>query len=43
MSRAHAAWLHRHHRDQITAGVMADRCGKLLTDFFAAQRALGKK
>jgi tRNA(adenine34) deaminase len=31
------------HRVQITAGVMAERCAKLLTAFFAAQRASGKK
>src|SRR6184192_3198765 len=31
------------HRVQIEAGVLADECGALLTDFFAAKRALGKK
>ena len=31
------------HRVQITAGVLADECSQLLTDFFAAQRLLGKK
>jgi len=31
------------HRAQIVPGVLADRCGAILTDFFAAKRALGKK
>ncbi len=31
------------HRVQVTAGVLADECSTLLTDFFKAQRALGKK
>jgi len=31
------------HRVQITAGVQAEQCSQLLTDFFAAQRLLGKK
>ncbi len=31
------------HRVQITSGVLADECSKLLTGFFAAQRLLGKK
>ena len=31
------------HRVQITAGVLADQCSELLTDFFSAQRLLGKK
>ena len=31
------------HRVQITTGVLADECSQLLTDFFAAQRLLGKK
>lgn len=31
------------HRCEITAGVMADRCGQILTEFFASKRALGKK
>ena len=31
------------HRAQIIPGVLADRCGAILTDFFAAKRALGKK
>jgi tRNA(adenine34) deaminase len=31
------------HRVEVVAGVRADECGRLLTDFFAAQRALGKK
>ena len=31
------------HRVQITAGVQADVCAKLLREFFQAQRALGKK
>lgn len=31
------------HRVQITKGVLADEAGKLLSDFFKAQRAMGKK
>ncbi len=31
------------HQSQVVSGVLADRCGQLLTRFFAAQRKLGKK
>ncbi len=31
------------HRCEIVAGVLGDQCGRLLTEFFAAKRALGKK
>jgi tRNA(adenine34) deaminase len=31
------------HITEVTAGVLADECGALLTDFFRAQRAKGKK
>jgi tRNA(adenine34) deaminase len=31
------------HRVEVTPGVLADECAKLLQDFFQAQRALGKK
>ena len=31
------------HRVRVVAGVQAGRCSALLTDFFRAQRALGKK
>jgi tRNA(adenine34) deaminase len=31
------------HRSQVIGGVLADRCGAILTDFFASKRALGKK
>jgi tRNA(adenine34) deaminase len=31
------------HQAQIVSGVLAERCGELLTQFFAAQRKLGKK
>jgi len=31
------------HRVEVTRGVLAEECGRLLTDFFRAQRALGKK
>ncbi|KLU06205.1 tRNA-specific adenosine-34 deaminase [Rhodopirellula islandica] len=31
------------HRCEITHGVMAEQCGHLLTEFFSAKRALGKK
>jgi tRNA(Arg) A34 adenosine deaminase TadA len=31
------------HRPQIAANVLPDRCGQLLSDFFATQRARGKK
>jgi len=34
-------WLN--HRPQVLHGLRADQCGGLLTDFFRAQRALGKK
>ncbi|MCI0462645.1 MAG: nucleoside deaminase [Gemmataceae bacterium] len=30
------------HRAQIVAGVLADRCAAVLSDFFAAKRQLGK-
>ena len=30
------------HRAQLVAGVLADRCRAVLSDFFAAQRRLGK-
>ena len=30
------------HRTQVIAGVLADRCGAVLSDFFAAKRRLGK-
>ena len=30
------------HRAQVIAGVLADRCAAVLTDFFAAKRKLGK-
>jgi tRNA(adenine34) deaminase len=30
------------HRCEIVEGVMAQECGALLTEFFAAKRALGK-
>ena len=30
------------HRAEVIGGVMADPCGQILTDFFAAKRALGK-
>ena len=31
------------HRAQVVGGVLADRCGAVLSDFFAAKRRLGKK
>lgn len=31
------------HRVEIVSGVMAEPCGQILTDFFAAKRRLGKK
>ncbi|MEM9585834.1 MAG: tRNA adenosine(34) deaminase TadA [Planctomycetota bacterium] len=31
------------HRCEVTSGVMAEPCGRILTEFFAAKRALGKK
>jgi tRNA(Arg) A34 adenosine deaminase TadA len=31
------------HRVEVVAGLLASECGQLLTDFFRAQRALGKK
>jgi tRNA(adenine34) deaminase len=31
------------HETQVVSGIMADQCGKLLTDFFRRQRDLGKK
>jgi len=31
------------HRAHVLGGVMADRCGAILTDFFARRRAMGKK
>ena len=31
------------HRADVTPGVRADECGQLLTQFFRAKRALGKK
>jgi tRNA(adenine34) deaminase len=31
------------HRASVTGGVLADECGSLLTHFFAARRAEGKK
>ncbi|CAN5518725.1 tRNA adenosine(34) deaminase TadA [soil metagenome] len=31
------------HRVQVTGGLLADECAALLTNFFKAQRALGKK
>ena len=31
------------HQVEIVSGVGAEACGKLLTDFFRAQRAMGKK
>jgi tRNA(adenine34) deaminase len=31
------------HQVEAVGGVLADECGKLLTDFFARQRVLGKK
>ncbi len=31
------------HRAEVVGGVLSDRCGQILTEFFAAKRALGKK
>ncbi len=31
------------HRAEVVSGVLAEPCGKILTDFFRRQRALGKK
>lgn len=31
------------HRAEVIGGVMAEPCGQILTDFFAAKRRLGKK
>ncbi|HND54085.1 MAG TPA: tRNA adenosine(34) deaminase TadA [Pirellulaceae bacterium] len=31
------------HRCEVIGGVLADRCGAMLTEFFQAQRRLGKK
>lgn len=31
------------HRARVVGGVLADRCGGVLTEFFARKRALGKK
>jgi len=31
------------HRCEVVAGVLADQCGAILTDFFRRQRKLGKK
>ena len=31
------------HRAEVVGGVLADRCGQVLTDFFRKQRAMGKK
>jgi tRNA(adenine34) deaminase len=31
------------HRAQVTGGILADECSALLKDFFAVQRAMGKK
>jgi len=31
------------HRCDVVGGVFAERCGNLLTEFFAAKRAMGKK
>jgi tRNA(adenine34) deaminase len=31
------------HRVEVIAGIEAEACGQILTDFFAAQRAKGKK
>ncbi|HZZ77900.1 MAG TPA: tRNA adenosine(34) deaminase TadA [Gemmataceae bacterium] len=30
------------HRSQVVGGVLSDRCGAILSDFFAAKRRLGK-
>tara|TARA_R110002049_G_scaffold305056_2_gene501061 strand:+ start:30765 stop:31271 length:507 start_codon:yes stop_codon:yes gene_type:complete len=31
------------HQCDVTGGVLAERCGSILTEFFAGKRALGKK
>jgi tRNA(adenine34) deaminase len=31
------------HRCEVTSGILADRCGQILTGFFQTQRKLGKK
>ncbi len=31
------------HRCEVTPGILADRCGEILTHFFQSQRKLGKK
>ena len=31
------------HQCDVTGGLMADRCGRMLTEFFASKRAMGKK
>lgn len=31
------------HQSEVVAGVLAEQCGRVLTDFFASKRALGKK
>ncbi len=31
------------HRCEVTSGILAERCGRILTEFFQAQRRLGKK
>ena len=31
------------HRCDVTAGVLAEQCGRVLTEFFESKRALGKK
>lgn len=31
------------HQSEIVGGVLADRCGQVLTEFFASKRAMGKK
>lgn len=31
------------HQSEVVSGVLAQRCGQVLTDFFASKRALGKK
>jgi len=31
------------HRCEVSGGILADRCGRILSEFFQAQRKLGKK
>src|SRR5204862_5533261 len=31
------------HRVEVTAGILASECSQMLTEFFKAQRAMGKK